>query len=264
MDLLEMRQRGKAGSRGRHPWEIARYGLVAQVVRSTLRRVEEARATVLDFGCGDGYVLKRLATEHPGVRFVGVDNALDDAAGRQVIQSSNPPNVSFCRSLDQADAGNATVNLVLMLDVVEHLEDDRSVVATVLGHRLVAPGCALIATAPAFQGLFSSHDALLGHFRRHSRASLVALFQACGLAVLESGYLFASLLAPRSVRVLLEWVRLLAPVRATGLSAWNGSERMSHWIASALLADAVACRWLAARGIILPGLSCYALCQRRT
>src|SRR6185312_16486006 len=58
-------------------------------------------------------------------------------------------------------------DLVVMLDVLEHLEDDHAGLAAVLTR--LAPGGFFLATVPAFPMLWSSHDVSHHHFRRYSR-----------------------------------------------------------------------------------------------
>ncbi len=62
---------------------------------------------------------------------------------------------------------------VFYVDVLEHIEDDRSELETVVG--LMRPGGHLIILSPAHQGLYSALDAKVGHFRRYTKASLLEI-----------------------------------------------------------------------------------------
>jgi hypothetical protein len=59
---------------------------------------------------------------------------------------------------------------ILYIDVLEHIEDDRSETARAAAH--LAPGGRLVVLAPAYAWLFSPFDAAIVHYRRYTRATL--------------------------------------------------------------------------------------------
>ena len=61
---------------------------------------------------------------------------------------------------------------VLYLDVLEHIEGDRSELEAAC--RLLRPGGYCVVLAPAHQWLYSPFDRSIGHYRRYSKASLAA------------------------------------------------------------------------------------------
>jgi len=79
-------------------------------------------------------------------------------------------------------------DLVLALDVIEHVEDD--VHALTECHRILRTGGFLVVTVPAFMSLWSPWDESLGHKRRYTLTDLVGAFQRAGLSVKESTYIF--------------------------------------------------------------------------
>ena len=99
-------------------------------------------------------------------------------------------------------------DLILAIDVAEHVNDDRSFFCCLLEH-LSEDGICVI-TVPAFSWLWSSHDMFLKHYRRYSRADLTATLQECGYNDIDSGFLF-SLILPiafvvRSIDHLTTWI----------------------------------------------------------
>jgi SAM-dependent methyltransferase len=89
----------------------------------------------------------------------------------------------------------AAFGTILYIDVLEHIEDDRAEIASAAA-RLVDGG-RLIVLAPAHAWLFSPFDAAIGHHRRYTKSSLVALamapLQVCAAHYLDSIGLLASL-----------------------------------------------------------------------
>jgi SAM-dependent methyltransferase len=62
---------------------------------------------------------------------------------------------------------------ILYIDVLEHIEDDRTEIKT--ASRLLKPGGYLVVLSPAHQWLFSEFDRQIGHFRRYTKAQLRTL-----------------------------------------------------------------------------------------
>lgn len=110
---------------------------------------------------------------------------------------------------------------VLYIDVLEHIETDRQELAKAA--RLLSPGGHLAVVAPAHQALFSPFDQAVGHFRRYSRRSLLAISPP-ELRVVSARYLDSvGLLASLANRLLLRadlptrgqiriWDRFLVPL----------------------------------------------------
>ncbi len=83
------------------------------------------------------------------------------------------------------------VNGVGVFDVLEHLDDDKTAVASLL--QMVLPGGYIFVTVPAFQGLWNNRDVMERHKRRYSRRQLEKLFRSQGADVLSCSYTFFSI-----------------------------------------------------------------------
>jgi SAM-dependent methyltransferase len=96
-------------------------------------------------------------------------------------------------------------DVVLLLDVVEHLDDD---VAGLRGaRRFLREGGVLVVTVPAYQWLWSGHDVALGHRRRYVAAELRRLVEGAGYRVERLTY-FNTVLFPA-----IAWTRLYKRLR---------------------------------------------------
>ena len=82
---------------------------------------------------------------------------------------------------------------MLLLDVIEHLEDD--VAALQAARRLLTEGGVLVVTVPAYPWLWSGHDAALGHRRRYVAEGLRRLVEGAGYRVERLTY-FNTVLFP--------------------------------------------------------------------
>jgi SAM-dependent methyltransferase len=128
------------------------------------------RVTVLDCGCGTGGNICAFPPEH---RRIGVDPSPDAIA----IARAKCPGVEFVQGMvpDDVAAELAAADLVLLTDVLEHVEGDRELLSGIVGG--MKPGAHLLITVPADPGLWSPHDVAHGHFRRYTAGTLPLLWK---------------------------------------------------------------------------------------
>jgi SAM-dependent methyltransferase len=242
---VDLRERGDAIRR--HPWETER----ARFFRSLIARYAGRPRRVLDVGAGDGWFAGELGRDVAAA----ADIVCWDINYRSAdLAADLPPGVARTAA---EPAG--TFDLVLLLDVIEHVEDDAGFLdGSILPH--LAPGGVLIVSVPAYQGLYSSHDDALAHHRRYSAGRLRAVLEP-RLDVAARGGLFASLLPLRAAAVVRE--RVAGPPASHGIGHWSGGAGLTRVLAAMLAADAGAGRWLAEHGLPTPGLSTWAVCRPR-
>ena len=171
----------------RHPWWQARTRLVLSILS---RNGISPPACVLDAGCGWGVTLEAL--ENHGYRASGLDvsrQALErlDRRDRQLIEAD------LTCPLGPTALAHAAFDVVLALDVIEHLDDDRAALRS-LG-RLVRPGGLMIVSVPALPELFSEFDEVQGHRRRYRPDDLRGAFDRTGLTI-ENLFWWGSWLVP--------------------------------------------------------------------
>lgn len=158
-----------------HWWYVSKQRIVAGLIeRYARRRDSEIRLSIADLGCGCGAMLNRLKAAHD---VVGVDPsplAIQFCAKRgiAVMQGSFPNEIPL-----QSDS----FDVVLLLDVIEHLQDDYAGLRTAA--RLLKPGGVVMITVPAYQWLWSDWDEIHHHFRRYSRKSLRGVLDAANLKI---------------------------------------------------------------------------------
>jgi len=161
-----------------HVWFQLRTETVLDVTGPWLRL--GARRFV-DFGCGNGYIMRAL--EHQGWETVGVDMHIEglrraERSTRGQLLCSRIPNVRLTQPADGAG----------LFDVIEHVVDD----VMLLRHARaqLAPGGFIVVTVPAMAALWSDFDVLLGHKRRYSRRMLRDRLQRAGFICQDVRYCF--------------------------------------------------------------------------
>ncbi|MCW5831486.1 MAG: methyltransferase domain-containing protein [Labilithrix sp.] len=257
MDLIE------TNDGPRHPWEKSRAAFFTGVVERTLGG--RGGLDVLDCGAGDAFFSATMSAR-VGPRSVTCwDASYDEATVARLgeLYGGSGTTFSFTRTMPER-----RFDLVLMLDVIEHVEDDVGFVSEIV-EACLAPerGLALV-SVPAWQALFSRHDELLLHHRRYSPDECDRVLRAAGLELVERGGLFHSLVAPRLASVVRERASTLAgrttPLAASAASTWRGGRLVTSVVDAALRVDNAVSRAAARAGLNLPGLSYWALARRRS
>ena len=142
------------------------------------------RPSVLEIGCSGGYFLRELVAAMPNAEVIGADytlGTLDQLGGRL----PKIPLLQF--DLTQCPLPSASLDAVVLLNVLEHIERDDLALAQV--SRILRPGGILVAEVPAGPSLYDSYDAHLMHFRRYEMRSLVSLIGRSGFVVRERSHL---------------------------------------------------------------------------
>ncbi len=238
MDLTE---RGDGAVR--HPWEVQRFEAYRRVLAD---HGALSAMRVLDVGAGDGWFSDSLSLAlADGAEIICWDINYD-------ANDLEPSTSGVVRTRDTPSPG---FDLILALDVLEHIDDPTTFISDVLAP-LASPGTPALVAVPAYQSLFGSHDEAFGHVRRYGRSQLIEQLNPW-IDVIDHGSLFAALLAPRAVSVALERVR---PRRTGehGVGAWNAGPALTAVVNTALAADARFGRALNRRGVRVPGLSHWA------
>jgi SAM-dependent methyltransferase len=180
-----------------HWWFTGRRLLFADIIRACGLPPD---AKVLDVGTGTGANLRMLR----GLGFadvIGVDRS------REAIR--------FCaeKGLGHVKLGDiralpfpdASFDLVLATDVIEHVEDDLSALRELC--RVVKPGRPLLVTVPAFNLLWGLQDEVSHHWRRYRLAELLDKMTKAALSPQRYFYfnylLFLPILAARQAMHML-------------------------------------------------------------
>ncbi len=153
-----------------------------------------APGPVIDVGAGAGFFSRALLESGRATQATCVDpgyaeDSDDSVGGRQL---------RFRRQLADED-GQA--GLALMMDVLEHVEDDVGL-ARAYADRLPR-GARVIVTVPAFKWLWSGHDVFLEHYRRYTLRQLEGVLRAAGLQVEVGCYFYGAVLPAAAAARLL-------------------------------------------------------------
>ena len=177
-----------------HWWFVARRKILGSIIQRIVQPPRNAR--ILEIGCGTGHNLAMLG------KFGRVEaSELDDTARKLATKR-------FGRKIEAAALPDLSVfpegsyDLVALLDVLEHVADDKAALAAI--RTRLKTGGKLLVTVPANPWMWTAHDAAHHHHRRYTKGQLKR-------EMLDAGYAI-ELLSPFNT-VLFP---LIAAVRATG------------------------------------------------
>jgi SAM-dependent methyltransferase len=134
---------------------------------------------LLDVGAGSGFFSRHLLVETAAASALCVDTGYardrdEMVAGKAVFY--------------RRDCGLTDCDLVLMMDVLEHVDDDRDLAAHYAAK--VPSGAHFLVTVPAFRFLWSGHDVFLEHKRRYRLPEIEAVLRDAGLVIVRGAYYF--------------------------------------------------------------------------
>lgn len=187
-----------------HWWFSGRRKIVESVIDSLHLPPD---ADIFEAGCGTGGNLEMLARHG---RLYGAE--LDDTARQYAIQRGIGT-IEPGRLPDQIPFAPRQFDLVVLTDVLEHIDDDSGSLRALYAR--LKPGGRLLITVPAFPFMWSHHDETHHHKRRYRRQNLVDVVSGAGFSVNFVSY-YNVLLFP-----------IVAGVRVLRKSAKNGSEQLT-------------------------------------
>jgi SAM-dependent methyltransferase len=217
----------------------------------TLERHFPDAGSLLEIGCGTGFVLAGLRDARPGLRLTGAELY---SAGLGIAAARVPG-----AELVQLDARRlpfeAEFDVVGAFDVLEHVDEDEQVLREL--HRATRPGGGIMLTVPQHPWLWSAADEAGRHRRRYRRAELVHKAEAAGFAV-ERVTSFVTLALP-----LMAASRAADRRRATEEYDPMNEFRINRSVNAVLAASLTAERALVRAGVSLPAGGSLLLVGRR-
>lgn len=143
--------------------------------------------TVLEVGGGIGNFTRELSIAAKSV----ISLEPNEYCYRQLVEEvKDLPNVTTYRatveSLDEKIPISRHVDTVVLMNVLEHIQDDQGVLAR-LQQRLTSSG-RIVVLVPAGQWAFGSTDDRLGHYRRYSKTYSRQLIACLGLEIEKLRY----------------------------------------------------------------------------
>jgi hypothetical protein len=251
MDISEFSRLKDQKNYQRHPWEMSRKNVLHTFLKQS--KINFPIDRIVDIGSGDAYVIHTLVEKGYAKEYFAIDTAYTPEVINQ-LKDNNNSEVVYVQDLkeyqEKYDTNKTT--LYLCMDVLEHLENEK-IILDLLERK---SNNYYFFAVPAFQSVFSSHDVLLGHYRRYTLKQLNTLLVDNQFTILDKGYYFSSLLLFRNID------KILKKDKEASIDNWEGSKFKTKIINSILSVDFGCSLILKKLGITIPGLSTYCLCKK--
>lgn len=157
----------------RHWWYRARRDILSDLIARKIAPPPDAR--ILEIGCGTGHNLAMLG-RFGRVDAIEVDGAARDIASRRLGRTVMNAPLPALNGVE-----NGAYDLIAILDVLEHVEDDRAALQGMATK--LRPGGHILITVPAHPWMWSAHDVVNHHKRRYTRAALKKVIGEAGLTL---------------------------------------------------------------------------------
>lgn len=174
---MDLKEEGILGNGINTHWYYVSKGRALQAILGDLKF-----DNILDVGAGSGIFSKQLLDNG----FCDEATCVDPNYHEEKIELHNGKKIHFVKGIDIP-----TQKLILMMDVLEHVPDDRTFLEKYTSN--MQEGGYVLITVPAFPSMWSSHDVFLEHYRRYTLRGLEACVSKVGLKTVKSCYYFGSL-----------------------------------------------------------------------
>lgn len=169
----------------RHWWFKVRREMVHYLLKKY--KAGDKKLEILDVGCGTGALIGELKDSAyvTGIDFSEKAVAFCKARGIENIVLGGGEKLPF---------DDNKFDVVLVLDVLEHIEGDRKAIAEI--HRVLKPNGVIISFVPAFMFLWGITDEVSHHFRRYTKNELVSKLQQAHFKIFRASYFNTFLFFP--------------------------------------------------------------------
>lgn len=232
-------------------WFQGRRQIILTLLEQVLREKawDPAKIRFLDAGCGTGFLLEDL-----------------QAMGTAIGLDFSPVALQYCRDrhlkdLGRADlthmpVGSCTVDIVLALDMIEHIRNDKEIISEF--HRILKPGGIALMSVPAHQSLWSNHDRALHHFRRYGKREFLELVTSAGFVPRKYTYGMSIIFIPAAIFRAVKKLLFRGPNRRITTDEFQVPRPLNAALRQTLSLEA---RWLRKRNLPL-GLSLICIAEK--
>lgn len=168
---------------GTHPIDVASRRRAKSALRRYLR-ADDPNLVLLEVGCSSGFLLEELAADWPARLVIGSDYI----AGPLYRLAARMPTIPLLRfDLTKCPLPAASLDAVVILNVLEHIEDHQEAVRQVA--RILKPGGIVVVEVPAGPQLYDVYDKFLRHYRRYRASEVRQILADGGLTVVSQSHL---------------------------------------------------------------------------
>ena len=150
------------------------------------RFAEHLKGSAVEIGAGLGTISERLRAHVDRLDLVEPTPALAERLRKKFADDDGCAVAEQTLETWLAATPDAAYDSVVMVNVLEHIEDDRAAARGLFD--ALAPGGRLLVFVPAMPALYSELDRIYGHYRRYRRGDLRACIESAGFRIEKLRY----------------------------------------------------------------------------
>lgn len=168
-------------------WHVAKRRLVKKLLED---HVDDYKSKVyLDVGCGTGKMIEEMSKWKNWKQVIGIDGSEEALKFSKMRGSTSVMMGDFEKTLPLT---SESVNVISSLDVVEHVNNDKQLLAEFF--RVLKNDGVVVITVPAYKWLWTYWDDMLEHKRRYRRSELEKKMVEAGFEIERVSYFYSYLL----------------------------------------------------------------------
>ncbi len=169
----------------RYFWYVGREKIILSLVDTI---IDDSVDRIIDYGCGTGELINKLNNIYKNVEVFGAD------ISEKALFYCRDNGINNVLNLNIEKPKKNYYDVVLCLDVIEHIENDTDFLNKV--YDLLRIGGKLVLTVPAYNFLWSGEDYISNHIRRYTKGEIKNKIIQAGYKIVKISYFNIFLFIP--------------------------------------------------------------------
>ncbi len=167
-------------------WFTARNIIISKIINKIIPSLS-LQSKIIDIGCGTGGFASYIANRYD-VSCLDTSSIALDYCKKRGLQTL------YNTTIDGLPNEVIPFEAAIMLDVLEHIEDDTAALNDV--YKVLDDNGYFIMSVPAYKWMWSKHDEIHMHYRRYTKKEITSLIQAAGFKIKYASYFNSFLFLP--------------------------------------------------------------------
>jgi 2-polyprenyl-3-methyl-5-hydroxy-6-metoxy-1,4-benzoquinol methylase len=167
-----------------HWWYVGRRAIIKKnmefIISKTMNAQGLQKRTILDFGCGTGFMTNILE------QFGKVKGFDSSPKSIELSRKRGIKNTFLCTDLKGFSQSEEPFDVVTLFDVLEHVQEEEELLNCL--RKLTKTNGYILVTVPAYQWLWSGEDYVSQHLRRYTKTGLIKVLEKSNFKVERATY----------------------------------------------------------------------------
>ena len=171
-------------SEATHWWYVGRRAIIKESMKFIISRCTDSQSlqqrTILDFGCGTGFMMTVLA------QFGKVKGFDSSPKSIELSRKRGIENTFLCSDFTTISQSEEAFDIVTLFDVLEHVHEEEELLNCL--KKIIKKNGYIFLTVPAYQWLWSGEDHVSKHLRRYTKSGLKKVLEKSNFTIERATY----------------------------------------------------------------------------